>query len=65
MSLTARVITMMSGLTQFQVRALTPAERLRLASECLRLLQACDVAAPPAPRTTGVLSELRDGKRAE
>jgi len=65
MSLTARVITMMSGVSHFQVRALTPDERLRLAKECLRLLQACEIAAPPAPRSTVVLSELREDKRAE
>ncbi|HEY1246207.1 MAG TPA: hypothetical protein VGF29_15380 [Hyphomicrobiaceae bacterium] len=60
MSLTSRIITMMAGLTPFQVRALPPVERLRLAHECLRLLQACEVA-PPAPKT-GVLADLENGR---
>ena len=73
MNLASRIITLMSGLTSFQVRAMPPLERMRLAQECRRLLLAADPLLVP-PRTptevapkqpcSGILADLRDGDRA-
>jgi hypothetical protein len=72
MSLANRIITMMTGLTDYQVRGLPPFERARLANECRRLLRAADPpvlpprvptdATPRRPRS-GVLALLEDGER--
>jgi hypothetical protein len=73
MSLASRIVTLMSSITSFQVRALPPVERLRLAHECRRLMLIVDpplpqprVATEPAPRRprSGVLADLADGERA-
>jgi hypothetical protein len=58
----SRLITLLSGIGAPAVRALPPVERLRLAHECLRLLQACDIA-PPRQPPGGVLAELREEPR--
>jgi hypothetical protein len=73
MNLASRIVTLMSSLTSFQVRALPPLERMRLAHECRRLLLVSDppVLPPPAqsdaiPRRprSGVLGALAEGERA-
>jgi hypothetical protein len=71
MSIASRVITLMSSITAFQVRALPPLERLHLAHECRRLQLAAEPPVLPPrvpldlPRrpTSGVLAELHDGDR--
>jgi hypothetical protein len=71
MSLASRIVTLMSSITSFQVRALPPVERLRLVQECRRLLLLADP--PPLPPRaptdavsrqprSGVLAELTDGR---
>jgi hypothetical protein len=66
-----RLITWMAGISEIAIRALPPVERLRLASECRRLLRAADPPAlPPRAQTdgdvprVGVLSDLNRGERA-
>jgi hypothetical protein len=61
MNLSARILTLMTGMTDDQVRRMPYPERLRLAREALRILQACDVAAPAKP-AAGVLADLTDGR---
>jgi hypothetical protein len=72
MSLASRIVTLMTGITVFQVRAMPPVERLRLAHECRRLLLIADppvraprVATDATPRRprSGVLADLADGER--
>jgi hypothetical protein len=55
---TARLITYLTALPDYAVRSMPMAERVALARECLRLLRAVELAAPP-PKA-GVLAELRD-----
>jgi hypothetical protein len=72
MGFASRIITLMSGLTSFQVRGMPPLERLRLAQECRRLLLAAEPPVLP-PRVlsearpkrvrSGVLAALQDGER--
>jgi hypothetical protein len=73
MSLASRIVTLMTSITSFQVRAMPPVERLRLAHECRRLLLIADPPVLPprvTPETTprrprsGVLACLADGERA-
>jgi hypothetical protein len=72
MSFASRIVTLMTGLSSFQVRGMPPLERLRLAHECRRLLLAAEppVVPPRVPSEarprrarSGVLAALQDGER--
>ena len=58
-----RLITLLTALPDYAVRSLPPVERHQLARECLRLLRAAEIE-PPPPRS-GILADLKQGKRSE
>ena len=71
MSLSEKIIALLTGFSEFQVRGMTPVQRLLLAAQCRRLLRAADPPVlpprvPPAAmlrRRSGVLALLEDGER--
>jgi hypothetical protein len=60
MNLASRIAALLTGLTPAQIRAMAPADRQRLANECLRVLQ---VAMPAPEPKSGVLRDLREEPR--
>ena len=72
MSLSEKIIALLTGFSDFQVRGMTPVQRLLLAAQCRRLLRAADppVLPPRVPTgamlrrpRSGVLALLEDGER--
>jgi hypothetical protein len=61
MSLTSRIVTLLTALTDYQVRAMPPVERAQLAAQCKRLLNAAEPQ-PVAPKA-GVLGDLKEGRQ--
>jgi hypothetical protein len=68
----SRLISWMSGVSEVSIRALPAFERLRLATECRRILLALEPPVLPSRASTtatprpqpkcGILYELRDGR---
>lgn len=67
-----KIIALLTSLNPADVQALPPAERRRFADSCRRAADLADPPQPkpaaiplPGPQSQGILSDLRDGARAD
>jgi hypothetical protein len=65
MAVADKIAALFETLTQADIEAMAPAERERFAFLCSRFAKLATVQPTTAPKASGVLADVRDGRRGE